>query len=170
MRDLILIESIFNVLAVASKISIAYYGVYESNQVINGLFLGFFGLQTYGFISNEKKYTYLFSSIRSWTLFAQICLQRFHLRHLAESGLTANVLDKDGRLLIWGEDAPANVMLHYGFWLLGVLYVDYEDFLPNSAIQATHLGSFLLACFSGEFWVCLDILTEIIWKSFENQN
>jgi hypothetical protein len=65
---------------------------------------------------------------------------------------TANVIDEDGRFLLWGDDAPANVLLHYGFWLLGVLYVDYEEVLPNSANQATHLASYLVACFSGEFW------------------
>ena len=80
-------------------------------------------------------------------------MQRLNMQPYTESNRTANAMDKDGRFLVFGEDAPANVMLHYGFWLLGVLYVDYEDYVPNSANQATHFASFLLACFSGEFWV-----------------
>ena len=79
-------------------------------------------------------------------------MQRYYFHHFSSSKYTANVIDSEGRLLVFGEDAPANVMLHYGFWLCGVLFVDYEDFIENSGTQATHFGSFIVSCLSGEFW------------------
>jgi hypothetical protein len=157
MRDLILIESSFNVLVFLTKFSIVYFDS-NYNTTLNVLLLGFFALQTYGFVSNEKFYHHNFSSLRSWTLFTQICMQRWNLDHLAHNKYSANVIDSEGRFLVFGEDAPANIMLHYGFWLLGILYVDYEDFIPNSATQATHFASFIVACFSGEFWVSYDMV------------
>jgi len=152
MKGLIIIESSFNVLVFISKFAITYLHA-DYNMLLNTLFVCFFALQTYGFVSNEKFYHHNFSSLRSFTLFTQICMQRWNLQSLATSNKTANVIDASGRFLVFGEDAPANAMLHYGFWLMGILYVDYEAFIPNSGTQATHFASFIVACFSGEFWV-----------------
>jgi len=150
MRDLILIESSFNFLSVIAKVFIEYQ--YHYNQAMNIAFLLFFVLQTYGFISNEKLYRGNVSSIRSWTLFTQICMQRWSLQYLSHSDETANVIDAQGRLIVFGKNAPPNLILHYGFWLIGILYVDYGDYVSNSGMHVTHIASYLLSCLSGEFW------------------
>jgi hypothetical protein len=149
LRSLILIETSFNVLVVGSKFVIEYWK-YEEYMYLNQLFACFFVVQTYGFVENEYRYRKSFSMIRSLSLFAGILLQV--TTNMQTRDLENNLIDGQGRFLVFGKNTPFNIMAHYGFWLLGVLYVDYEDSVPNSAIQSTHFASYVISCLSGEFW------------------
>lgn len=151
MRDLILIESTFNVLVLLCKADMLWFDSL-GNQIFNYFFLCFFVLQTVGFLDNEQAHKHWSSSIRSWTLFSTICMQRWYQRDFSVDDRTANVIDEQGRFLVFGEDAPASAMLHYGFWLVGILFVDYGAFIENSALQVLHIASFTVALLSGEFW------------------
>jgi hypothetical protein len=143
--ELILIELLFDLIAVLAKLSSPRFGIWA-----NYAFCAFFVGQTLGFLRSEE--ALIPSELRSVTLFLSICTQRMFMNHLASSSETATAIDASGRLIVFGEEAPDNVKLHYLFWLVGVLYVDYESSLPHSALHALHFASFCLAAFSGEFW------------------
>jgi len=142
--ELILIELTFEAFVCLAKLFPQY------SILANYAFCAFFVVQTAGFLRSEENL--IPSELRSITLFMSICAQRWHYSSLAMSSDTATVVDADGRFLVFGKDAPPNIKLHYLFWLVGVLYVDYRSVLPHAALPALHFASFALAALSGEFW------------------
>ena len=149
--ELIFIESSFDVLIVLTKVSVQLFGGYGNGLLFWGFAL-FFLVQTIGFVRSEVMDRKPLCAVRSMTLFAHICLQWYTVRDRASDNAAANVIDAQGRVLVFGSDAPKTLVLHYFFWVLGVLYIDYRVMLPHAALQAVHLASVVVAAFSGEFW------------------
>lgn len=167
--ELIFIESGFDVLAVLAKVSILYLDGWGNGLLFWGFAL-FFAVQTAGFLRSELHERKLASVLRSVSLFLHITLQWWWARQRAYDDHLANVVDADGRLLPFGSDASRMLIAHYAFWVAGVLYVDYRSMLPNSALQAVHAASVVVAAFSGEFWHArlltashLFVLDAILW-------
>lgn len=150
-KELIIIESIFNLLVVFLKCNqLSGFQFVQDKSVADSLFVLFFSLQTFGFLRSEARGKRPICFLRSVTLFIGILLQ---FSSNSNKQLTIKALhSSDGRFLVFGFDAPSNLKLHYGFWLLGVLYVDYSHMLPHAALHLLHFCSFLLAVLSGEFW------------------
>ena len=155
-KELIIIESIFNLLVVFLKYNLKF-GFLENKNVADSLFVLFFSLQTFGFLRSEARSKRPICFLRSITLFIGIILQ-FLLgkanidNNSVGSKSMESLITSDGRFLVFGFDAPNNLKLHYGFWLLGVLYIDYSHMLPHAALHLLHFCSYVLAVLSGEFW------------------
>lgn len=155
-RELIIIETVFNVMVVLAKFLLLYSSWFRDakrGETSDVAFWLFFCLQTFGFTRSELRDRRLLSFIRSLTLFTSISVQAYlashgDLRTNGESLLAAPT----GALLVFGSDASRNVVAHYGYWLLGVLYIDYQVMLPHAAIQILHICSYLVSANSGEFW------------------
>ena len=169
--ELIFIESGFNVLAVLTKTCVSYLGG-VGNTTLYWLFAFFFFFQTVGFVRSEvlNKKPLSLSVLRSLSLFGGIIVQFWQFRANALSDATANVVDAEGRFIVFGRDAPKTLAVHYVFWVTGVLFIDYQTMLPHSGIQAVHLASVTVALFSGEFWHArlltashLFVLDAILW-------
>lgn len=63
----------------------------------------------------------------------------------------AGALDVDGRLLVWGGDAPLALRLYYIAWCVNVLLVDTRA-LPALSQAIVHFVSIGVAFGSGEFF------------------
>lgn len=148
MEQLIQFETFFNVLVVGNKVCLMYSQLGGLRILFNYCFVSFFALQTYGFVQAEISRKQWLGVVRSLSLFLNIMLQRYR----SSPFYFDSFLDGEGRFLMWGGDAPTMMIVHYFFWVLAVLIVEYVEHLPYSLLHCFHLASVTLAAFSGEFW------------------
>ncbi len=133
---LMVIESLFNVIALLAKVFLLL-GIATDSALLDNLFAGFFVLQILGFVVaqiRKRKF-----SIMPATAAMAVGLTMWFL---SGSGVR---LTPEGALQFWGGDAPVHLRWMYVFWVLGVLLVEYGSLLPKATILLTHLASVAVA-------------------------
>ncbi|WP_086932596.1 hypothetical protein [Agarilytica rhodophyticola] len=141
--ELIIIESFFLLVVIASKASI-YFENLALNSVVGYAFLLFFLAQTFFFLLYQYKIKTYFGMLRSILLLVMI------LFWFAESE-KSSLIDEQGRFLFWNGNASLAIQVYYCFWFVGVILVD-SVLLPNYRQVVPHSASVVVSLWSGEFF------------------
>jgi len=140
---LMVVESLFNVIALLAKVFLLL-GIATDSPLMDNLFAGFFVLQVLGFVASQIRK-------RKFSIMPATAAMGAGLTMWFLSGSGVR-LTADGALQFWGGDAPIYLRWMYIFWVLGVLLVEYGSLLPKATILLTHLASVAVAFNSGEFF------------------
>lgn len=141
-NQLMLFESSYNAIAVVVQLSLLV-GLFWLNHAGSWAFALFFLAQVGGFVAWQFKEKAYHGFAQSLVLGTLIFIWWF-------STLEPSVVDADGRLLMWGRDAPLAVRIAYVIWVTTVLFNDVNDFYWRNAVA--HLISVALSLWSGEFF------------------
>lgn len=144
LTQLLLIESLFNLLAVTGRVSVQY-GVDWLNGVSSSGFLLFFVLQVGGFALFQIKLRKPLGMVQSLCGALIIGMWWFGIED------STNRMDADSRFLMWGEDAPLAVQLYYVAWFLNISLSEALP-LPWLRVFVVHSVSVGLSMWSGEFF------------------
>jgi len=140
---LMVVESLFNVIALLAKVFLLL-GILTDSPLVDNLFAGFFVLQVLGFVASQIRK-------RKFGIMPATAAMAFGLVMWFRSGAGVH-LTSEGALQFWGGDAPVYLRWMYVFWVLGVLLVEYAGLLPKATIVLTHLASVAVAFNSDEFF------------------
>lgn len=141
--ELIIIESFFLVIVIASKISIEIENV-TWNHIFSYAFLIFFVAQAFFFLVYQYKTKTYLGMFRSFLLFIMVILWFWNSN-------SSSFIDEQGRFLFWGGDASLPIQIYYCLWVIGVLLVD-SVLLPNYRQVIPHFASVAISLWSGEFF------------------
>lgn len=143
---LFILESSFLVLILVTRTA-CHHGLGEQGRMwLRRLFGAWFFFQVGGFIFAQiTKGTYVSAFISAVMGLGLVLFYR------QTRGVAANE-DDDGRVFIFGRGAPLEMQLMYLFWVLSVLFVEYNSYLPKVVVPAIHLISVGLAMREGDFF------------------
>jgi hypothetical protein len=145
-RQLVVIETYYNSVAILTVVSILN-NIERGQEYLPFAFVGFFVIQVAGFLAFQVKNKRLDSALLSL-----ISVSMVMAWFVGESGHGyRSAMDDEGRLLMWGRDAPLAVKLVYTFWIIRPLFVDTQ-LLPKLTQAVVHVASVGLCWWSGEFF------------------
>lgn len=173
-RELIMLEGMYNVFVIITKLLILYNNS-QGSEIMSYFFVFFFVLQVAGFVHHQVENRLWVGCMMSITMAASIAIQRWEMREYGYNPQTANLYcktevlktlskeakdvyttncrgDFSGKFLMWGQDAGPMMKLNYLFWGTNVLMVDYAKFLPFLIIPVVHYASIAISFWSEEFW------------------
>ena len=164
--QLALIETYFCVVAIATKLcASASVGV---RAAIGGLFAAFFVVQALGFVVAQRQRRSPHGVFQSAVLLGLVA--HWWLGRASASG----VIDADGRLLVFGVEAPLTVRVAYALWVSNVLLVQTRV-LPRLEQAIVHGVSVAVALGSGEFFharlltACHLFVLDLAWGYTERE-
>jgi len=142
--QLVVIESLFNILIILSRASIRYDAV-ALNEICGWGFVAFFVVQTTGFLVIQLKRKRWHGVFQSALFFGALMVWWWR------APMTGVIEDEVGRVLFWGEDAPIALQIFYSIWLINVLLVD-SPYIPKLNFAVVNFASLAVALTSGEFF------------------
>lgn len=141
--QLIVIESLYMLLVIASKISL-YWHFDVLNHGISYGFLGLFIIQFSLFVRYQYQVKSYLGLLRTAMFLVLIVLWFYQ-------DAMDSTIDAEGRFLMWGNEAPAGIILYYCCWVIGIPLVDSRT-LPNFLNALFHFASVSVAVWSLEFF------------------
>jgi hypothetical protein len=144
MIQLVLIESVFNLIAIIAKLA-SQQDLPSLNVVCGWAFGAWFLLQLGGFAIEQFRRRKFHGIVQS-----SIALLMMSWWFFSVSSVV-NVVDDGGRLLLWGEQTPVAILIMYSVWACNVLLVDSLS-LPLLRQATVQFVSIAVAIASGEFF------------------
>lgn len=141
---LVVIETYFNVVAIAAKLAHAL-GSPSLDRAASSGFAAYFAVQAAGFVITQRRRNKPWGALQTVLGVGLISL------FFARARASGDVVDDQGRLLMWGREAPAPVLAVYAIWALGVLAADTEK-MPYLRQLWVHLISIAVSLWSREFF------------------
>ena len=142
--QLVIFESFYNVIVIASLISI-YIGNTWGNTIASWGFVLFFIIQAGGFFVAQIQRKKPHGVFQSAVLVSCILIWWYGTED------ASGIVDGQGRFLMWGEDAPLAVKLIYTIWAINGLLYDTTA-LPRLTQAIVHLVSIALCWWAAEFF------------------
>jgi len=135
-RELFLIESLYNLMSVLSKVSVTIHSP-TLNSIGQWGFFAFMFVQLGGFLIQVTKAKSLHGMVQTLAGISVLFIWWWGIKD------RSGVIDMDGRFLMWGEDTALSFRVVYSFWAMNLILAD-SSFLPKLVQVMVQLSSLLI--------------------------